>query len=588
MFVEPRGIYTGRTPLPVHLISDRGRWRLVVPALFRPAHRATLAALALAAVPLVTAPGTGVASAGGVAAMPFDVDGDGTADLVVSATGEDLGAVRDAGAVTVVLAETQGVSSSARNWNQDVPYVKDAAEAGDRFGEALASGDFDRDGYADVAIGVPGESVGSVARAGAVAVLYGSALGLSDRDPLWSQDSAGVIGVSEVDDEWGAALAVGDLDGDGYADLAVGAPHEDIGTAVNGGAVTVLYGSATGLTSTRSSSWNQNTPGIAEAVELWAPVDEDSELYYGADRFGSALAVGDTTGDGRAELVIGVPNESVGTVIGGGGVHLLLGRVGGITAEGSSYWTQNTEGVLDQADQQRDGVDYEPLVGDWFGSALAVGDVDGDGRGDVAIGIPREQASPDSGDGWGGYLQGAVAVLRGDPRGLTATGNQFLHQDSPGVPGLAADAQRFGTAVALGDVTGDRRADLAVGAPGNNTTASRDAALGGTVIVLPGSSAGVGTTGAQSWGQDSAGVPGAAEDEDGFGRHVALLNLGRGGPDDLVVGVPGENDASGLVHVLYSSGTGLTATGTQALSQDSPGIPGASEAGDQFSGVGGP
>ncbi len=130
------------------------------------------------------------------------------------------------------------------------------------------------------------------------------------------------------------------------------------------------------------------------------PVDYENEEYdlaRGWDRFGAALAVGDTTGDGKAELVVGVPDESVeeeldpavGPVVGGGAVHVLLGRAGGVTAQGSSYWTQNSPGIVNRAEMQ-ENIDGDPEPGDAFGSSLAIGDVDGDERGDVAVGIPRE------------------------------------------------------------------------------------------------------------------------------------------------------------------------------------------------------
>ncbi len=115
-------------------------------------------------------------------------------------------------------------------------------------GTALASWDFDADGHADVAVGIPDKRLGDAFGAGAVLVLYGSPSGLTARDQWWTQDSPGVKGASESWDSFGSALAAGDLDGDGYADLAVGAPREAVGSAEQAGAVHVLYGAPTGLT----------------------------------------------------------------------------------------------------------------------------------------------------------------------------------------------------------------------------------------------------------------------------------------------------------------------------------------------------
>src|SRR4051812_48855201 len=85
--------------------------------------------------------------------------------------------------------------------------------------EPARRSDFNGDGYVDLAIGVPFESVGKIAYAGVVNVLYGSAAGLSAvGNQSWSANSTGILGVSTADDSLGAALASGDFDADGFAD----------------------------------------------------------------------------------------------------------------------------------------------------------------------------------------------------------------------------------------------------------------------------------------------------------------------------------------------------------------------------------
>ncbi len=88
--------------------------------------------------------------------------------------------------------------------------------------------DFNGDGFADLAIGVPNEAVGTVTNAGAVNVIYGSTGGLSATatpDQFWTQNTPNVAGVADVDDAFGKALAAGDFNGDGFADLAIGRPR---------------------------------------------------------------------------------------------------------------------------------------------------------------------------------------------------------------------------------------------------------------------------------------------------------------------------------------------------------------------------
>jgi hypothetical protein len=135
--------------------------------------------------------------------------------------------------------------------------------------------DFDNDGFPDLAIGVIGEDAGTE---GAVNVLYGSTGGLTGvGGQFFTQDSPRVPGAAEPDDSFGAALAVGDFDRDGFADLAIGVPHEDVGTIADAGAVNVLYGSTGGLTGTGSQIFTQNSPGVPDSVEF-------------DDFFGGALA----------------------------------------------------------------------------------------------------------------------------------------------------------------------------------------------------------------------------------------------------------------------------------------------------------
>jgi hypothetical protein len=129
--------------------------------------------------------------------------------------------------------------------------------------------------------------------------------------------------------------------------------------------------------------------------------------------------------------------------------------------------------------------------------------------------------------------------------------------------------------LAAGDFNGDQRADLAIGAPGENDFA-------GVVQVLYGSAARLTATGSQLWSQDSPGIAGAAERGDLFGLALAGADFNGDGRADLAIGAEGENNASGVVHVLYGSAGGLTASGSQLWSQDSPGIAGTAEARDFF------
>ena len=339
-------------------------------------------------------------------AVRADFNGDGRDDLAVGAPNEDIGTIESAGAVNVLYGGAGGLSATGNQfWRQNSPGVLGASEEFESFGYALAAGDFNGDGSDDLAVGVPIERVAGVSNAGAVNVLYGGAGGLSATgNQVWDQNSPGVLDVAQTPDHFGLALAAGDLNGDGRDDLAVGAPEEAVGSAGYAGAVNVLYGGASGLSGTGSQFWHQDSPGVFDLVE---PLDA----------FGTALAAGDLNGNGRDELVVGVPYENVGTIADAGAANVLYGAAGGLAAAGNQIWHQDRPGVLDVA---------EPS--DHFGLSLAAGDANGDAREDLAAGVPDE--------GFGAVESaGAANVVYGDDGGLSATGNQFWHQNSAGRSG---------------------------------------------------------------------------------------------------------------------------------------------------------
>ncbi|MEU1022662.1 hypothetical protein ABZ383_25110 [Streptomyces sp. NPDC005900] len=176
----------------------------------------------------------------------------------------------------------------------------------------------------------------------------------------------------------GGELGVGDVNGDHYDDLVLGDDDYQPG-------VRVAFGSADGLTA-QTQKFDQNLPGVPGA-------EEDG------DRFGSAIAVGDVTGDGYADVAVGVIGEDVGSVTDAGAVVLVRGSAGGVTGSGAQVFHQNTAGVAGVAEK-----------GDSFGAATALLDVTGDGRADLAASSVQENAQA-----------GAVWSLRGTSTGLTAT-----------------------------------------------------------------------------------------------------------------------------------------------------------------------
>ena len=488
----------------------------------------------------------------------FDVNGDGFADLVVGS--QDNGY---AGAVNVLPGSSTGpTATGSQLWSLDSSGVKGTAGPDEIFGAVVASGDFDGDGRADLAIGAPQKTVGGEREAGTVSVLYGTAKGLTARrDQLWSQRSRGVPGSAENGDHFGASLSSADLDGDGYSDLAIGVPGESNSIGFGVGLVNVLYGSRSGLRSRGAQAWTQASKGVRGSTES-------------DDEFGSSLASGDVDGDGYADLAVGVPGDNVavsGENVDAGAVQLLLGSRKGLTARGSQLWSQDSAGVLDTSE------DYEE-----FGASLAMGDFNRDGRSDVAVGVPYEVVQNCETCS----SQGAVQVLLGTPDGFTSADNAFFHIGDPGLPGDVSDVNELGDAVAAGDFDGDGAADLAVTAPGARVGNQPGA---GAVYILTGSNHGLRANGLVITQNITSG-PGSAEADEGSGMSLAAHRYAGGTRDSLAIGFPSDNVGSvhsaGAVVVVPGSANGLAPASSRLWSQDSPGIEGTAEELDQFGHVG--
>ncbi|MBI4571296.1 MAG: FG-GAP repeat protein, partial [Chloroflexi bacterium] len=179
-------------------------------------------------------------------------------------------------------------------------------------------------------------------------------------------------------------------------------------------------GSASGLAAASDQLWHQDSPGVAGAAEPF-------------DQFGDAVASGDFNGDGELDLAIGVPFEDIDGTDDAGAVNVLYGSADGLAAAGNQIWHQDVADIGGLAESD-----------DVFGRALAAGDFNGDGRDDLAIGVPPEDV--------GSVVNaGAVNVLYGSASGLAAAEDQIWHQDVADVQGAVEAGDHFGDALAAGD-----------------------------------------------------------------------------------------------------------------------------------------
>jgi hypothetical protein len=492
-----------------------------------------------------------------------DFNGDGFADLAIGAPKQDFLQMKNPGGVSVLYGSAGGLDSTAPVANQWITQntsgmAGDGAEPGDQMGLTVAVGDFNGDGFTDLAAGAPGEDVGSKKDAGAVDVVYGSASGLDPTagpgSQFWNLDLPAMPATAAAGDAFGRSLAVGDFNGDGFADLAIGAPERNVGGVVDGGAAVVLYGSSGGLLPAGSQLWSQSSTGVPG-------------IEQAGDQIGWSMTAGDFDGDGHSDLVLGNPFDNVASATDAGTATVLYGSALGLTASGSQLLSQNSPNVPGNAESN-----------DIFGWDVSAGAYDGSAKDSLAVGVPLETV------GSFGSI-GVVDVLPGSPTGLTGTGSYQLSQSAPGVPGTAMDGDAFGASLASGNLGSGGAIDLAVGVAAD-TIHGRPAA--GSVNVFYGSASGLATTGSQIWDQATAGILDASEPGDLMGADVAVGDYNGDGHSDLAAAVTYEDLGSlidaGAINVIYADPgpNGLMATGNQFWTQDSPGMQNTAHKNDQF------
>jgi formylglycine-generating enzyme required for sulfatase activity len=456
-----------------------------------------------------------------------DFNADGYLDLAIGVPFEDrgpsAGQVPDTGWTHVVYGGPGGLNARRDEiWDQ-TDAVQGAVEARDENGFSVTAGDFNGDGFDDLAWGSPGEAIGSEDRAGAINVVYGSAPGLSvDGNQQFHQDSAGIGGVSEPGDELGFSIAAGDFNNDGFDDIAFGAPREDLGSVNSAGLVQILYGSAGGLTVASSLSLDRNDAGMGGVgVEDW---------------FGEALAVGDFNGDQYADLAVGAPLDQR-SAVNAGTVHLVYGGPNGLDLSTNQIWALDSPGI-----------DRTPAQSDNFGASLTAGDFDDDGIDDLVVGLP-------------GHISrsGAILVIPGSGLGLDGTGHQFIRPGLSEFAGFPATEVVFGSSLSAGDINADGADDLIVGSRLGDPAGQANA--GAVMIAFGETDIGLVADGSLFWDRsglgNSPGSVGELAAGDLFGTAALLADFDNDGRADAVISSPGRRVSSivraGDLIVVYSS-----------------------------------
>ncbi|MFF4017699.1 VCBS repeat-containing protein [Streptomyces sp. NPDC001843] len=405
--------------------------------------------------------------------------------------------------------------------------------------------DFNGDGYADLAVGAPLGTVDGKSKAGYVTVMYGGPHGIStSRRTVISRATAGIPGSPVKGQEFGLQLSKGDLDGDGYADLVVGDVSVSAkAVVVWGGPHGLSGGTSVPATNTQTGDFDgDGRLDLALFTAAFSPGDDplgtEAVLWKGPlKRTGTPAA---TSGMDPDLQYVDVHDGATGDVNGDGRADLALSEYCGDGVHCTQLYLSTPAGLTRVTDAP-DGA-----------GTVAFGDLNGDGYDDMVTGDHENEQ---------------VQVAYGSATGLGARGTwRTYSQNTPGVPGATEEGDQFGRSVAVGDITGDGIDDVAVGVPGENQSE-------GLVDVLRGSRGGLTGTGAQGFTQNTAGVPGSAEINDVFGATVQLLDINGNGHADLSAAAPNEDGGNGAVWELRGGATGLTTDAALVFGPKSVGAP---------------
>ncbi|MFI2356445.1 trypsin-like serine protease [Streptomyces anulatus] len=442
-----------------------------------------------------------------------DFNCDGARDVAIADPDATVNGAAKAGRVQLV----HGAGKGNAELSQALPIFSGAAEVNDRFGGSLATFDHNLDGCTDLAVGVPGEAIGTNAGAGGVHIVYGSPAGLGQGKAtvnlVQGSGSGALAGMgAEAGDRMGEAIAAGTTIA-GVPYLAIGLPGEDGSGFTNAGAVVYLHG--TGQTNVLI---NQASEGVAGAME-------------NNDDFGASLA------GSPQHLAIGAPGEAIGGMADAGAVSVFNHKLNAAKIPTGLAGLDQNLAEIEDASEAADTFGFSLSMTDYRPNAAATGT-----ESLLVIGTPGEGTSTIP-------ATGRIDVVRLTPTGFSQLSG--VHQGTTGMTGANENGDRFGHTVSAISTRPDAVSTatntlVAVGVPGEDIGTATDA--GGVytfgLLGAPGDSDTTVHPGA-------AGLPGAPVTGEQVGSAVTATGT------HLYLGVPDGPTAHGRAHALpWSNATG--------------------------------
>ena len=480
-----------------------------------------------------------------------DVNGDGYDDFVIGAPSADPDGNNNTGESYVVFGKSEsfGTSVDLSTLNGSTGFVLKGVDPGDQSGISVSSaGDVNGDGYNDILIGANLADPGGTLSAGKTYVVFGKASGFTESVNLSLLDgTTGFVlnGIDDTDNSGQAVATAGDVNGDGYSDILIGARMADYSEEyTDTGESYLIFGRASGFSASVDLS---SLDGVSGTV-FNGLIGNGSLIGF------SVSTAGDVNGDGYADILIGAAWADFLLGVNTGAAYVVFGQTNGFGASLDLASLDGTKGFVLK------GVDAEDYTG---ASVNSAGDINGDGYDDILIGA--KQADPD-----GDTDAGETYVVFGKSGSFGASLDLSSLDGTNGFVLEGIDASDYsGSSVSTaGDVNGDGYDDVLIGA----YYADPNGSMSGETYLVFGKSESFDSSLDLSTLNGTNGITFKGVDAENYsGRSVSTTgDVSGDGYDDILISAPwadlGENSMAGETYLYYGRDfTGaVTQEGTDA------------------------